>query len=170
MQDPSRLLRSGQEVCFSLSKPQKERFGPGWDENRPGWPPLRDLDGFETLCNIRWRIWTGLDRGGPLRTQDVRCQIAWPFFCWKLCRKAHIVGVNVKGDSGFPLRRRENRRNRALTDVNRCYFGIYGQFSVVNRRSCRRFPAKKGPGNLMPKGWDVDGPRIGPRLRFRWHP
>ena len=27
----------------------KERSGPGWDQDGPGWPPPRDLDGFETL-------------------------------------------------------------------------------------------------------------------------
>ena len=28
---------------------QKERSGPGWDQDGPGWPPPRDLDGPEML-------------------------------------------------------------------------------------------------------------------------
>ena len=27
----------------------------------------------------------------------IRCQIPWPFFSWELCRKAPIVGANLKG-------------------------------------------------------------------------
>ena len=27
----------------------EERSGPGWDQDGPGWPPPRDLDGSETL-------------------------------------------------------------------------------------------------------------------------
>ena len=27
----------------------KKRSGPGWDQDGPGWPPPRDLDGSETL-------------------------------------------------------------------------------------------------------------------------
>ena len=54
---------SGQEVCFGPSRPDS---GAGWDQDRPGWPPPRDLDGSETLVEQNtWRIWTG-----PLRTQD----------------------------------------------------------------------------------------------------
>ena len=41
--------------------------------------------------------------------------------------------------------------DRTLTDVNRRYFGVDGRFSAVNRRYCRRFTAKKGPGNVTPK-------------------
>ena len=50
------------------------------------------------------------------------------------------MGVNVKGDSGLPLKRREAAENRTLTGVNRRHFGIYGQFSVVNHK--RGTPSK----------------------------
>ena len=57
------------------------------------------------------------------------------FFSRELCRKAPIVGANLKGAVRIST---ENggkfAENRALTDVNRCYFGVDGRFSAVNRR------------------------------------
>ena len=49
-----------------------------------------------------------------------------------LCRKAPIVGANLKGavrastENGGKI-----AENRALTDVNRRYVGIYDRFSAV---------------------------------------
>ena len=55
-----------------------------------------------------------------------------PFCCRALCRKAHIVGANLKGGSeDFHREGRKIAENRALTGVNRRYFGISDQFSAV---------------------------------------
>ena len=62
------------------------------------------------------------------------------------------MGAGLRGGQrGVLQKTRENRENRTLTDVNRRDFGVDGRFSAVNRRSCRRFAAKKGPGNFTPK-------------------
>ena len=79
------------------------------------------------------------------------CDIPWPFFSRELCRKGHIVGANLKGEVRISIENPEKiAENKAISDGNRRYFGIHDRVSVVNRRQCRRFPAKKGPGNLTP--------------------
>ena len=65
----------------------------------------------------------------------IRCWILWPFFSRDLCRKAHVVGADLKGGSeDFHRKRGRIAENRALTDVNGHYFGVDGRFSAVNRR------------------------------------
>ena len=45
----------------------------------------------------------------------------------------------------------EKEGNRWKQDANRHHFRIYGRFSAVNRRQCRRVPARERPENLTPK-------------------
>ena len=53
----------------------------------------------------------------------------------ELCRFAHIAGANLKGGrEDFRRNGGKIAENRALTDVNRRYFGVNGRFSAVNRR------------------------------------
>ena len=48
------------------ARSSKERSGPGWDQDGPGWPPPQDLDWVRSAVKqSTWRIWTG-----PLRTWD----------------------------------------------------------------------------------------------------
>ena len=62
-------------------------------------------------------------------------QIPWPFFSQELYREAHLVSANLNGGSeDFHGKGGKIAENRALTDVNRRYFGIYDRFSAVNRR------------------------------------
>ena len=69
------------------------------------------------------------------RQTFLRCQIPWPFVSRELCRKAHIAGANLKGGSeDFRRNGGKFAENRALTDVNRRYFGVNGRSSAVNRR------------------------------------
>ena len=55
-----------------------------------------------------------------------------PFLSRELCRKTQSVGANLKWDSEG-IRRNGGKivENRALADLNRCYFGVDGRFSAV---------------------------------------
>ena len=67
----------------------------------------------------------------PAHDRHIRCQILWPFFWRELCREGHIIGASLRGrQCGFPLKMRKIAENRALTDVNRRYFGVDGRFSA----------------------------------------
>ena len=67
--------------------------------------------------------------------QTFRRQVPWPFFSRELCREAHLVSANLNGGSeDFHGKGGKIAENRALTDVNRRYFGTYDRFSAVNRR------------------------------------
>ena len=61
----------------------------------------------------------------------------------------------MKGDSKH-FRRNGGKiaEHRALREVNRRYFGVDSRFSAVNRRSCRRLAAKKGPVNFTPNKYN----------------
>ena len=115
-------------------------------------PKSHFLVTFESLLVFRG---SGVSRGfqGSQLQQItwLRCSTPWPFFSQELCRKTHILGAILKDGQWDP--RTEGgiiAENRTLTDVNRRYFRISGRFSAVNRRQCRRFPAKKGPGKFTP--------------------
>ena len=67
-----------------------------------------------------------------------------------LCRKTHFVGANERGQWGshFHREKGEIAENWMLAGLSRRYFGVYGRHSAVSRRSCRKFPDQRGPGNL----------------------
>ena len=71
--------------------------------------------------------------------------------------KSPYCGCQFERGGGEDFRRNGGKitENRALTEVTRRYFGVDGGFSAVNRRSCRRLAAKKGPGNFTPNSQKI---------------
>ena len=141
-QDQSRMKTCSVVVILSMCSRK------GWSQNT-GSKSQRCC--FWVLCQRwmpRWerknkKVSTAFSCGWEWACQKkhihFRGQIPWPFFSQGLCRKADIVGANLKGGSeDFHRKRRETRtKNRALTDVTRVtrrYFGMYDRFSAVNRR------------------------------------
>ena len=87
----------------------------------------------------------------PSAILSLRRQIRWPFFSRELCRETHIVSANLKGgNEDFHGKGGKITENRALTDVNRRYFGIYDRFLRLIDVNAGGFRLKKGQAILHP--------------------